>query len=56
VLGNGGPRHVETLRALVTAGASTQLTDRQGFTPLALAQARGYREMVELLQKARVNR
>jgi ankyrin repeat protein len=51
VLGNGGPRHVETLRAPVAAGASTQLTDRQGFTPLALAQARGYREMVEILQK-----
>jgi ankyrin repeat protein len=56
VLGNGGPRHVETLRALVEAGASTQLTDRQGFTPLALAQARGYREMVEILQKAGVAR
>ena len=56
VLGNGGPRHVETLRALVAAGASTQLTDRQGFTPLALAQARGYREMVEILQKAGVAR
>jgi uncharacterized protein len=52
VLGNGGPRHVETLRALVTAGASTQLTDRQGLTPLALARARGYREMVEILEKA----
>ena len=53
VLGNGGPRHVETLRALVAAGASTQLTDRQGRTPLALAQERGYREMVEILSRAR---
>ncbi len=52
VLGNGGPRHVETLRALVAAGASTQLTDRHGATPLALAQARGYREMVEILRRA----
>ncbi len=52
VLGNGGPRHVETLRALVAAGASTRITDRQGFTPLALARARGYREMVEILEKA----
>jgi ankyrin repeat protein len=55
-LGNGGPRHVETLRALVTAGASIRITDRQGLTPLALAAARGYREMVDILQKASVNR
>ena len=55
VLGNGGPRHVETLRALVTAGASIRITDRQGLTPLALAQARGYREMVDILEKANVH-
>ncbi|MEQ1683366.1 MAG: ankyrin repeat domain-containing protein [Burkholderiaceae bacterium] len=52
VLGNGGPRHVATLRALVEAGASTRLTDREGRTPLALAQGRGYAEMVEILLKA----
>ena len=56
VLGDGGPRHVATLRALVAAGASTTLTDRQGFTPLALARARGYREMVNVLQEAGVAR
>ena len=42
VLGQGGPRHVATLQALVEAGANTQLADRQGRTPLALARARGY--------------
>jgi ankyrin repeat protein len=52
VLGNGGPRHVATLRALVEAGASTHLTDREGRTPLALATGRGYPEMVEILLKA----
>src|SRR5688572_1622412 len=52
VLGNGGPRHVETLRALVAAGANTRLTDRQGNTPLTLAKARGYREMVQVLEAA----
>ena len=52
VLGNGGARHVATLRALVEAGASTKLTDREGRTPLTLAQARGYAEMVRLLQQA----
>lgn len=49
VLGNGGPRHVATLQALVEAGANTQLADRQGQTPLALARARGYAPMVQIL-------
>jgi ankyrin repeat protein len=52
VLGNGGPRHQETLRALIQAGANLQLTDRHGQTPLALARARGYRGMVRLLEGA----
>ena len=52
VLGDGGRRHVETLRALVEAGANTQLADRSGATPLALAKARDYTAMVEILQKA----
>ena len=52
VLGNGGPRHVATLRALLEAGASTRLADREGRTPLALAQGRGYKDMVEILLKA----
>ena len=52
VLGDGGPRHVETVRALVSAGANTQLTDRFGNTPLRLAGPRGYREMAEILRKA----
>ena len=53
VLGNGGPSHTETLRALVAAGADLKIRDRQGQTPLALAQARGYVEMVAILQKAK---
>ena len=52
VLGDGGPRHQEVLRALLAAGASTQLTDRQGTTPLALARSRGYAVMVQMLEKA----
>ena len=52
VLGDGGRRHVECLRALVKAGANTQLSDREGRTPLALAQARGFTEMVKILLQA----
>jgi ankyrin repeat protein len=52
VLGNGGPRHVACLKALLDASASTKLADREGRTPLALAKARGYAEMVRLLEQA----
>ena len=53
VLGDGGPRHQACVRALLEAGASTQLTDREGRAPLALARTRGYTRMVELLEAAR---
>jgi len=49
VLGDGGPRHQATLRALVDAGANVQVADRSGATPLAHAQRRGYAAMVALL-------
>ena len=53
VLGDGGPRHQATLKALLDAGASTKLADRSGRTPLQLARGRGYQEMVKLLAAAR---
>jgi hypothetical protein len=52
VLGDGGPRHTATLRALVEAGANVNLPDRAGQTPLTLARARGYDAMVRLLKQA----
>jgi len=52
VLGDGGPRHVATLRALVEAGANVNLPDGGGTTPLALARGRGFREMIEILIRA----
>ena len=52
VLGNGGARHQAVLQALLAAGASTRLTDREGNTPLALAKSRGYAAMVAMLEKA----
>jgi len=52
VLGDGGPRHTATLKALVEAGANVNLADRNGSTPLALARSRGYREMAAILKQA----
>ena len=50
MLGNGGPRHVATVKALVAAGARRDLADREGTTPLEHARRRGYAAMVALLQ------
>jgi uncharacterized protein len=52
VLGDGGARHTATLKALVQAGAKLNLADRNGATPLALARARGYRDMAAILEQA----
>ena len=52
VLGDGGARHQKTLQALIEAGANLQLADRQGNTPLKLAKARSYADMVQMLERA----
>lgn len=49
MLGDGGPRHQATVRALVEAGADRSLKDRHGRTALELARERGYAELVRLL-------
>jgi uncharacterized protein len=50
ILGRGGPRHVETVRALVAAGADPRIADRGGKTPLDHARSRGYAAMVVILE------
>jgi ankyrin repeat protein len=52
ILGDGGPRHTDSLRALVEAGANVNLADRNEQTPLSIARSRGYKEMVLILQRA----
>lgn len=52
VLGDGGLRHQRCLQALIQAGAKLTLTDRHGQTPLALARARGFADMVRMLEVA----
>ena len=52
VLGNGGENHTDSLDALVKAGANLNIADRQGVTPLAHAKARGYAQMVRILEAA----
>ena len=52
VLGDGGTRHQAVVRALLDAGASTRLADREGRTPLHLARERGFADLVRLLEAA----
>ena len=52
VLGDGGPNHIETLRALVNAGANVNLADGNDVKPLTMATRRGYETMAEILKSA----
>jgi len=52
VLGDGGPRHQATVEALIKGGASLQLGNRDGATPLSLARTKGYAGIVRLLEQA----
>ncbi len=51
VLGDGGPDHIATARALLEAGADATITDRHGVTPLDHARRRGYAEMADLIAR-----
>lgn len=50
VLGDGGPDHQATVKALVAAGANREIADRDGKTPLRLAEERGYGEIAALIR------
>jgi ankyrin repeat protein len=52
ILGDGGARHTETVRALVEAGANPKIPDRNGVTPLEHAEARGYASIASILSRA----
>jgi ankyrin repeat protein len=51
-LGDGGSRHVATLKALQDGGANVNLGDRNRSTPLALAKQLGYAGMAVILETA----
>jgi len=52
ILGDGGPRHTEIVRLLITHGADIHIADRDGVTPLAHAEWRGQRAIAALLRAA----
>jgi ankyrin repeat protein len=52
ILGDGGPRHTEIVRLLLTHAADPGIADRDGVTPLAHARRHGYTEIIRLLEKS----
>ena len=56
ILGDGGAAHTEIVRLLVAHGASLQLADAQGVTPLQHAEQRGQTAIVEILRRAGATR
>jgi ankyrin repeat protein len=52
LLGDGGPRQLATVRALVRGGVDVNLADGEGARPLALARRRGHAEIARVLRAA----
>jgi uncharacterized protein len=52
LLSDGGPRHQEIVALLIEHGADVDLADADGVRPLAHARARGYTDIVALLESA----
>jgi uncharacterized protein len=56
VLGEGGARHIATVRALVAGGVDVNIPDRDGARPLTLAEQRGFDEIARILRAAGARR
>lgn len=52
ILGDGGPRHQETARRVLAAGADPNLADKDGVTPLAHARSRGQTAIAAMIAAA----
>nr|WP_306263895.1 ankyrin repeat domain-containing protein [Pararhizobium sp. IMCC3301] len=50
ILGDGGPDHLATVKALVAAGADRSIADRNGVTPLAHAENRNYQDIAAIIR------
>lgn len=52
ILSDGGPRHQAIVKLLLDGGARIDVADKDGVTPLEHAKARGYGEIVAMLEAA----
>ena len=52
LLGDGGARHQEVIRAVLKAGGDPNIADKQGNTVLSHARARGQTQVIAILESA----
>lgn len=52
LLNNGGPRQQQAVQLLVDHGANVNIADKNGVTPLQHARAKGFSEIVRILESA----
>lgn len=52
ILGDGGPRHVETTKLVLATGADPNIADKVGVSPLRHAQQRAQHEIARLIEAA----
>lgn len=52
ILGDGGVRHIEIVKALVAAGANVNLPDSDDLMPLAMAERSKYTKIIAILKSA----
>ncbi|MGW6458134.1 ankyrin repeat domain-containing protein [Streptomyces sp. NPDC055078] len=52
ILGDGGPRHRQVVEVLLAAGATPDIGDSDGVTPLQHAERRGFEDIAALLRAA----
>ena len=52
ILGDGGPRHIETTKLVLAAGADPNIADKDGVSPLRHAKQKGQSEVARLIEAA----
>lgn len=55
LLGDGSKRYAAVVQTLITAGCNINIPDHDGRTALQHARAKGYKEIISLLEKASEN-
>jgi ankyrin repeat protein len=51
ILGDGGPTYIEIVSLLIAGGANVNIGDADGVSPLTHATTRGYKEIVDMLDR-----
>lgn len=52
ILGDGGPRHLEVAKLVLSAGADPNIADKDGTSPLAHARGKGQSAVARLIEAA----